>query len=112
MRNQLLSFTLLLGGFLWFSATSTTVANQGNLRFTGKVIDVYTEQALSGVKVTCEKVSTTTDAKGKFALSVPDKKKKFYKISFSKKGYMNDHLDSIAANRKEEILIGLMKQPR
>lgn len=112
MRNPMLTLVLLLGAFIWFSSASKSVPPPGKIRFVGKVIDVYTDQALAGVKVTCEAVSTTTDTKGKFTLSVPDKKKKFYKISFSKKGYMNDHLDSIAADRKEEILIGLMKQPR
>lgn len=110
MRNLIRFTVLLMGVFICFG--TTTVNHQANLRFVGKVIDVYTEQALAGVKVSCESVSTTTDAKGKFTLNVPDKKKKFYKISFSKKGYMKDYLDSIEANRKEEILIGLMKQPR
>lgn len=82
-------------------------------RIFGRVMDVYTEQLLTGVKVSVDKVSTLTDTKGHFELKVPvDPKKKFYKISFSKKGYENDYLDSIPANSNEEIVIGLMKTIR
>ena len=73
-------------------------------------MDVYTEAKLAGVKVSVDKLSTLTDAKGHFELNVPiDKKKKFYKVSFSKKGYLDDYLDSISVNSKDKILIGLMK---
>lgn len=82
-------------------------------RIFGRVIDVYTDQKLAKVKVSVDKVSTLTDANGHFELKVPvDPKKKFYKISFSIKGYESDYLDSIPANSNEEIMIGLMKTIR
>ena len=82
-------------------------------RIFGRVIDVYTDQKLAKVKVSVDKVSTLTDANGHFELKVPvDPKKKFYKVSFSLKGYESDYLDSIPANSNEEILIGLMKTIR
>ena len=95
----------------FFEAKSTS--NYATHRIFGRVIDVYTDQKLAKVKVSVDKVSTLTDANGHFELKVPvDPKKKFYKISFSLKGYESDYLDSIPANSNEEIMIGLMKTIR
>jgi len=97
--------------FPWPSATET-VQPKTTHRLFGKVIYWYTETPLKGVKVSVGKVSTLTDAKGKFELNVPvptDKKQKYYKINFYKKGYQPDHLDSISVNSTQEILIGLMR---
>ncbi|HOY16002.1 MAG TPA: hypothetical protein PLC89_01865 [Haliscomenobacter sp.] len=92
--------------------TPVTAQPKTTHRLFGKVIYWYTETPLAGVKVSVGKVSTLTDAKGKFELNVPiptDKKQKYYKVSFYKKGYQPDHLDSISVNTKREILIGLMR---
>ena len=92
--------------------TPVTAQPKTTHRLFGKVIYWYTETPLAGVKVSVGKVSTLTDAKGKFELNVPvptDKKQKYYKINFYKKGYQPDHLDSISVNSTQEILIGLMR---
>jgi hypothetical protein len=95
--------------FGWAKATETLQPKTTH-RIFGDVMDVYTEAKLAGVKVSVDKLSTLTDAKGHFELNVPiDKKKKFYKVNFSKKGYQDDYLDSISVNSKDKIMIGLMK---
>lgn len=82
-----------------------------NLSFTGKVTEIAYDIPIGGVKVKCENVTTTTAADGSFTLNVPDKNKQFYKIHFSKKGYMNDHLDNIPA-KSDKIYISLMKKAK
>ncbi len=62
-------------------------------------------------KVKCETASAVTAADGSFTIHVPNKNKEFYKISFSKKGYMSDYLDSIPA-KSEKIYISLMKKQK
>ena len=109
----------ILGGLGEFSGISLsnfnateTIQPKTTHRLFGKVIYWYTETPLAGVKVSVGKVSTLTDAKGRFELNVPvptDKKQKYYKINFYKKGYQPDHLDSISVNSTQEILIGLMR---
>lgn len=121
-RKPVLTFGIalvILGGFGNFSGLQSLEANQGKAttkatnRVFGRVMDVYTEAWLSGVKVSIDKTSTMTDAKGNFVLNVPDDpKKKYYRVDFYKKGYMKDYLDSIPVKSKKEILIGLMKEPR
>ncbi len=107
----------LLGGITALPVShlfeANTIPSFATHRIFGRVIDVYTDQKLAKVKVSVDKVSTLTDANGHFELKVPvDPKKKFYKISFSIKGYESDYLDSIPANSNEEIMIGLMKTIR
>ncbi|AEE51859.1 hypothetical protein [Haliscomenobacter hydrossis] len=109
----------ILGGLGEFSGISLSnfsdaekIQPKTTHRLFGKVIYWYTETPLAGVKVSVGKVSTLTDAKGRFELNVPiptDKKQKYYKVNFYKKGYQPDHLDSISVNSKQEILIGLMR---
>ena len=125
-RQHFLAFGLslgILGGFEGFLGTTSgnlfgcstpaeAVQPKTTHRLFGKVIYWYTETPLAGVKVSVGKVSTLTDAKGHFELNVPiptDKKQKYYKVNFFKKGYQPDHLDSISVNSKQEILIGLMR---
>ena len=95
----------IFGGFGAFSGTSIsnsfgwakaaeTIQPKTTHRLFGKVIYWYTETPLSGVKVSVGKVTTLTDAKGRFELNVPvptDKKQKYYRIDFSKKGYQADY---------------------
>lgn len=104
------------GSFFKHQSATTTQEKQttkATNRIFGRVMDVYTEAWLSGVKVSIDKTSTMTDAKGNFVLNVPDDpKKKYYRVDFYKKGYMKDYLDSIPVKSKKEILIGLMKEPR
>jgi len=80
-----------------------------NLSFKGKVTTIVYDIPLAGVKVKCENATTTTAADGSFTLSVPNKNKQFYKINFSKKGYMSGYLDSIPA-KSDEIRMNLMKK--
>jgi len=123
-RQNILALGLafgILGGFGEFSGLSTynsfdwakateILQPKTTHRIFGDVMDVYTEAKLAGVKVSVDKLSTLTDAKGHFELNVPiEKNRKFYKVSFSKKGYQDDYLDSIAVNSKDKIMIGLMK---
>lgn len=119
-RNLLmLPMILIVGIFASLGAMPVVIFNSDlistdNVRFEGVVMDVYTEFKLAGVKVSTGKVSTTTDAKGHFVLTVPaSQQKPFYKISFAKKGYMKDYRDSIpAADSNEKILFGMMRAPK
>lgn len=121
-RNPILTLGIalaILGSFssLFKHQSATTTheiqTTKATNRVFGRVMDVYTEAWLSGVKVSIDKTSTMTDAKGNFVLNVPDDpKKKYYRVNFYKKGYMKDYLDSIPVKSKKEILIGLMKEPR
>jgi hypothetical protein len=105
-----LSLTLMLS-VVWAASSSFTPAKEGaegTITLTGRISTDY-DIAVKGAKVTCEKVTTKTDAKGEFTLTIPDMKKESYKISYSKKGFMSDHMDDIKPDG-EKIMITMMRQ--
>lgn len=88
-------------------------ALEGTNRIFGKVMDFYTEQWLDSVRVSVENVATYTDQYGWFELEIPEnKQRKFQRVSFYKKGYKIDELDSIPVHTQQEIHISLQKESR
>lgn len=86
------------------------IALEGTNRIFGKVMDFKTEQWLDSVRVSVENIATYTDQFGWFELFIPEaKQRKFQRVSFFKKGYEIDELDSIPVHTQQEINISLQK---
>ena len=92
------------------AAIFVEVALEGTNRIFGKVMDFKTEQWLDSVRVSVENVATYTDQFGWFELEIPEnKQRKFQRVSFFKKGYEIEDLDSIPVHTQQEIGISLKK---
>lgn len=95
------------------AAIFVEVALEGTHVIKGKVMDFYTEQWLDSVRVSVENVATYTDQFGWFELEIPeDKQRKFQRVSFFKKGYEIDELDSVPVHTQQEIHISLRKSTK
>lgn len=95
------------------AAIFVEVALEGTNVIKGKVMDFYTEQWLDSVRVSVENVATYTDQFGWFELEIPEnKQRKFQRVSFFKKGYEIDELDSIPVHTQKEINISLRKSTK
>lgn len=89
------------------------VALEGINTIKGKVMDFQTEQWLDSVRVSVENTATYTDQFGWFELEIPEnKQRKFQRVSFYKKGYEIDELDSIPVHTQQEIHISLRKSAK
>jgi|GEM_PF-4505837 len=92
------------------AAIYVEVALEGTNRIFGKVMDFHTEQWLDSVRVSVENIAAFTDQYGWFELEIPENKQhKFQRVSFYKKGYEIDELDSIPVHTQQEIQISLRK---
>lgn len=86
------------------------VALEGINRVFGHIKDFHTEQWLDSVRVSIENYATYTDKFGWFELNIPeDKQRKFQKLSFYKKGYHTEELDSIPVHTQQAIDFSLKK---
>jgi len=95
------------------AAIFVEVALEGTNVIKGKVMDFNTEQWLDSVRVSVENVATYTDQFGWFELEIPEnKQRKFQRVSFFKKGYEIDVLDSIPVHTQQEINISLRKSTK
>jgi hypothetical protein len=95
------------------AAIFVEVALEGTNVIKGKVMDFYTEQWLDSVRVSVENIATYTDPYGWFELEIPEnKQRKFQRVSFYKKGYEIDELDSIPVHTQQEINISLRKSTK
>lgn len=95
------------------AAIYVEVALEGTNVIKGKVMDFYTEQWLDSVRVSVENVATYTDQFGWFELEIPEnKRRKFQRVSFFKKGYEIDELDSVPVHTQQEINISLRKSTK
>ncbi len=95
------------------AAIFVEVALEGTNVIKGKVMDFNTEQWLDSVRVSVENVATYTDKFGWFELEIPEnKQRKFQRVSFFKKGYEIDELDSIPVHTQQEINISLRKSTK
>jgi len=84
------------------------VALEGTNRIFGKVMDFETEQWLDSVRVSVEDIATYTDQYGWFELFIPeDRQRKFQRVSFYKRGYQIEDLDSIPVHTQQQIDISL-----
>lgn len=93
------------------AAIYVEVALEGTNRIFGKVMDFDTEQWLDSVRVSIENFDTYTDPFGWFELNIPeDKRRKFQRVSFYKKGYGIEELDSIPVHIQQEIQLSLKKK--
>ncbi|MFM9948356.1 MAG: hypothetical protein ACKV1O_10495 [Saprospiraceae bacterium] len=95
------------------AAIFVEVALEGTNVIKGKVMDFNTEQWLDSVRVSVENVATYTDQFGWFELEIPEnKQRKFQRVSFFKKGFEINELDSIPVHTQQEINSSLRKSKR
>lgn len=95
------------------AAIYVEIALEGTKRIFGKVMDFDTETWLDSVRVSIENEATYTDQFGWFELNIPeDKQRKFQRVSFFKKGYNIEELDSIPVHTQREIQISLRKSKK
>ncbi len=86
------------------------VALEGTDRITGKVMDFDTESWLDSVRVSIDNIATFTDPYGYFELFIPEnRQRKFQKVSFFKKWYRIEELDSIPVHTQKPMEVDLHK---
>jgi Effector-associated domain 11 len=80
-------------------------------KIVGKVMDEKTEDYIEGVRVSVYNVETFTDKNGYFELIIPEaKQQKFQRLSFEKKGYVNDWQDSIPVHTQQIMVFPMRRK--
>jgi hypothetical protein len=100
------SFLLTDNGVIYLETTLL-----GTDKVVGKVMDEKTEDYLEGVRVSVYNVETFTDKNGYFELTIPEgKQQKFQRVSFEKKGYVNDWQDSIPVHTQQIMIFPMRRK--
>ncbi|MEO6730727.1 MAG: hypothetical protein ABIN01_05885 [Ferruginibacter sp.] len=77
----------------------------------GRVTDATNDDPLDSVKIVIKDVHTFSNTDGWFEMEVPKQwQSKFQRVSFSKKGYVRQDIDSIPVHTKQEIQVSLKKK--
>lgn len=80
-------------------------------RIFGRITDATNDDPLDSVKIVIKDVQTFSNTEGWFDLEVPKQwQSKFQRVSFSKKGYVRQEIDSIPVHTKQEIQVSLKKK--
>jgi len=80
-------------------------------RIFGRVTDATNDDPLDSVKVIIKDVYTFSNTDGWFQMEVPKQwQSKFQRVSFSKKGYARQDIDSIPVHTKQEIQVSLKRK--